>query len=377
MKRYKVGFLTSFDPLDKRKLSGVTYHLLRAIQKNLGDVVVLGPMATRRLLSGILNRIGKKFKKPYSLDHSLYLAARYAGYFKKKIKHGDYDLIIAPRSSTEIALLKTHVPVLYYSDTTFASLYNYYPWFSNFMKISEWEGHTIERMAQKHAKWVVFTSEWAARSAVDHYKTNPKKVHVIPFGPNLDLIPERTQVLERKNNDCCRLLFLGVEWARKGGDIAFDALLELKKKGIRVTITVVGCTPPDSVNDVDLKVIPFINKNNFDEYLQFETILLQSHFLILPTRAECFGVVFCEASAYALPSITTDTGGIPDAVHNGKNGYRLPLSAGGNAYANLIAEIFTAYDSRYVPLSISSRDLYESLLNWDTVTDSLRKVIES
>ncbi len=377
MKRYRIGFLTSFDPRDKRKLSGSTYHLLRAVQRDLGDVEVLGPMKTRRILSGILNRIGKKFKRPYNLDHSLYMAFRYAGFFNKRLKNKKFDFIIAPRSSTEIALVRTNIPILYYSDTTFASLYNYYEWFSGFMALSEWEGNLVEKMAHKRSRWVVFTSQWAADSAINTYHTDPKKVFVVPFGPNLDEIPDRAEVLQIKQNDVCRLLFLGVEWERKGGDIAFETLKELKKNGLKASLTVCGCIPPVSVVDDDLHVIPFINKNNFDEYKQFETLLKSHHFLILPTRAECFGVVFCEASAFAIPSITTDTGGIGGAVYNGVNGFRMPFSARGEEYAAKIATVFNEYETNYIPLAISSRDLFESHLNWENVSDKLREIIES
>ena len=376
MKRYKIGFLTSFDPLDKRKLSGVTYHLLRAVQRNLGDVEVLGPMRTRRLLSGVLNRIGKKFKKPYNLDHSLYLASRYAGYFNKRLRGKTYDFILAPRSSTEIALLKTKIPVLYYSDTTFASLYNYYEWFSGFMPMSVWEGNKIEKMAQKRSTWAVFTSQWAADSAINVYKTPSEKVFVVPFGPNLDVVPDKSTLLMNKQTDICQLLFLGVEWERKGGNIAFDTLKHLKINGLKCNLTVVGCVPPADVIDEDLHVIPFINKNNVDEYIRFEQLLLQSHFLILPTRAECFGVVFCEASAFGVPSITTDTGGIAGAVKNNVNGYRLPLQATGCDYAELIGELFKNYEEKYLPLARSSRDYFDDSLSWDKVTLQLRQIVE-
>lgn len=376
MKRYKIGFLTSFDPLDKRKLSGVTYHLLRAVQSNLGDVELLGPMKTRRLLSGFISRLGKKFSRPYNVDHSLYMALRYAGFFNRRLKGKKFDLIIAPRSSTEIAFLKTDIPVLYYSDTTFYSLYNYYEWFSNFMPFSVWEGNRIERLAHKRSRWVVFTSQWAADSAINHYKTDPSKVHVIPFGPNLDEIPARDEVLCEKPSHVCKLLFLGVEWNRKGGDIAFDTLQQLKSMGLNATLTVCGCTPPEGISDENMTVIPYINKNNFDEYKVFIELLRSHHFLVLPTRAECFGVVFCEASAFAMPSITTDTGGIEGAVKNGVNGFRLPLTAGGNDYAQLIFTTFTNYEERYIPLSVSSRDHFENFLNWNYFTDKVRALLD-
>ena len=93
--------------------------------------------------------------------------------------------------------------------------------------------------------------------------------------------------------------------------------------------------------------------------------MLTQHFLILPTRAECFGVVFCEASAYGIPSMATDTGGIPNAVINGENGFRFPLDARGETYARKIVEIYQDYENKYLPLSRSSRKTFDELLNWD------------
>ncbi|MFZ4462215.1 MAG: glycosyltransferase family 4 protein [Bacteroidales bacterium] len=376
MRRYKIGFLTSSDPLDKRKLSGINYHILQAVQQNLGDTELLGPIKSRSILNGFLKRFGKKFNKSYNIDHSIFMAILYARIFNKRLKDKQFDLIIAPRSSTEIAFIKTKIPILYYSDTTFASLYNYYEWFSNFMSISVWEGNFIEKRALRKAHWVVFTSQWAADSAVNDYHTDPSKIHLIPFGANLNEVPSRELVLRQKPFDICKLLFLGVEWERKGGEIAFETFKILKNSGLKTTLTVCGCIPPRHIVDEDMEVIPYINKNNFDEYKKFEQILLQHHFLILPTRAECFGVVFCEASAYGLPSITTDTGGVGGVVVNGINGYRLPLNAQSKTYAEKIMSIWSDFNGKYTPLAVSTRDYFEQTLNWDVFTEKVRSIIE-
>lgn len=64
---------------------------------------------------------------------------------------------------------------------------------------------------------------------------------------------------------------------------------------------------------------------------------MQFFLLELPTLL--FWKLFCEASAYSLPIITYDTGGVGDYVINGKNGYRLPLEASGKDFANKIIDI--------------------------------------
>ena len=59
-------------------------------------------------------------------------------------------------------------------------------------------------------------------------------------------------------------------------------------------------------------------------------------FLILPTKAEAAGIVFSEASAYGLPSVTYATGGVTDYVRSGVNG--VCIDPGGTA-ADFAAEI--------------------------------------
>lgn len=373
---FRVAFLTSYDPGDESKLSGSSYYMLKALERKGCRVTKLGPARERRFLSGGIARLLQRFKPPYNFGHSHLMAALYARGFRKKLKNRVFDCIFAPRASTEIALLRTQTPIIYYSDTTFASLYNYYEWFSNFMRLSQWEGNRIEQAALNNSTYAVFSSEWAAHSAINDYSIDASKISVVPMGPNLRKTPGRKQALQPREKDKCKLLFIGVEWERKGGQIAYDAMMALKSMGINASLTIVGCTPPPSVLDNDLHVIPRLNKANPAEYQKFGDLLSSHHFFILPTRAECFGVVFCEASAFGLPSITTDTGGIPTAVRNGVNGYRLPLSATGNEYAERIASLINNYETQYVPLSISSRNIFENELNWDAFAEKMMSLFE-
>ena len=364
-KKIRIALLTSFDPRDENKLSGSVYHMLGAIERNGCDVTILGPVPARQFLAGKLAQRFRQFRRAYNFEHGFFMAHRYAKEFSKRLREQPVDCIFAPRSSTEIALLKTKIPVVYYSDTTFAALYNYYPWFSNFMPLSEWEGNKIEKAALHRSQFAVFSSQWAADSAIREYGIDADRVSIVPMGPNLRKIPARSSVLRPKDPGECKLLFIGVEWERKGGQIAYDTYRLLKSKGIQASLTICGCTPPPYVKDAGVKVIPYLDKAQGQDYARFEDLLRSHHFFILPTRAECFGVVFCEASAFGLPSLATDTGGIPTAVRNGVNGYRFPLEAGAEVYADRIASLFKNYDTQYVPLCTSARDLFENELNWD------------
>ncbi len=372
---YKVLFLSSFDPTDRKKLSGVSYSIHSTLIRDFETVSVLGPVQIRSLLKSFLGRVIRKLPIHYNMDHSHLMAWLYARAFKKLLPSDTWDIILAPRGSTEIAFLKTTIPIAYYTDTTFHSLYNYYEWFSGFSKLSVWEGNRIERKALENASACVFTSEWAAGSARDYYKIPENKIHLIPWGPNMETIPSREEVLAPKPVDHCRLLFLGVEWQRKGGEIAFQTFQILKNKGYHVKFTVCGCIPPSQFQDDDMEVIPFIDKNNPESKQRFHRLMLNHHFLVLPTRAECYGVVFVEASAYGMPIVTTDTGGIGAAVRNGINGIRFSLDAGAGQYADYIEHSFFKED-RFGALNRSARDFFEQELHWDNFSRKLCRIID-
>jgi len=90
----------------------------------------------------------------------------------------------------------------------------------------------------------------------------------------------------------------------------------------------------------------------------------------LPTRAECAGIAFCEASAYGLPIVSTDTGGVSTYVVNGASGVLLPPDATPAQYASVMAEILSSPDV-YARLSRGARREFETRLNWDAGVQTL------
>jgi glycosyltransferase involved in cell wall biosynthesis len=122
-------------------------------------------------------------------------------------------------------------------------------------------------------------------------------------------------------------------------------------------------------------VIPFLDKNKKEDFLQLHHIFLQTDLLLLPTRAECAGVVFSEASAYAIPSITTDTGGVTTYVKDGINGFALPMQAGADAYAKRIRQLITNQQDMK-NLKSSCRKYYDENLNWDLWGRQFQQIAE-
>ncbi|MEO8713269.1 MAG: glycosyltransferase [Parafilimonas sp.] len=74
-----------------------------------------------------------------------------------------------------------------------------------------------------------------------------------------------------------------------------------------------------------------------------------------------------------MPAITTETGGVPEIIKDGINGYCLPYSADGNTYAALIAELFIN-EEKYKELILTSRERFEEHLTWQKWSESFTKI---
>ena len=379
--RPRIAFLTSTDPRNRRSWSGLHYMLAQTLQEHVGEVSYLGPVSLRYWF-GLGDRLNKLVGwlsqgRRYHYSISVLTSKMYAAVFARKLKHGQYDLIFAPASYTEFAYLDTRLPIIYCCDSTITQLIDYYAGLSKLLLVSKRELAHIEQRAIDRADLLVYSSHWAADSAIHDFKAPANKVAVVPFGANFPVVPTRAEALHHPlQPGKCRLLFVGVEWARKGGAIAVATLVTLRALGVEAELTVCGCVPPAGVEHPDLTVIPFLDKNNPEQLSQLVALYRAADFFLLPTRAECAAIAFCEASSFGLPSFTTDTGGIADFVEDGINGYRLSLAAGGEEFAAAITKVL-ADPVRYQELRRTSRNLYEEKLNWDAWGVAVGKLLQA
>ena len=376
----KVAYYCLNDPLDKRSWSGVTYYLGQTLQRNVGEVDFLGPVEIPWLLDKTIRALQKLsrlfFKAEWIPKYSLLKNLYAMQVLKGKMKGRKYDFLMAPAAAPELAYLQTDTPIVYFGDATY-KIYSetYHKEFRNVSRFSKWEGEHLEKKALDKSSLAIFTSQWAADSAVEDYGVPVGKTEIILFGANMDLIPPRDIIYKKNENKTLTLLFLAVDWERKGGSIAFSTLKNLCDQGIDTKLFVCGCVPPAEYVHPQMEVIPFINKNDPEQYKLFVEILSSSHFLILPTRADCSLIVANESNSYGVPAITTIVGGVADVVVDGVNGYCLPLQAGGDDFAKLIRKIFTD-KVRYAELIESSRNRFEATLNWDKWAEQFKEALQ-
>lgn len=365
----KIAYISETSPENKHSWSGTVHYVYAALKKQGHTVYPLGPAEPKLVgfFCKIINQLSLLFlKKRFDYRHSVVYSKAFGKIFSDKLQKLNYDLVVVCGGTEYAAYLTTTKPVFIIVDRTIEGAINYHPILTNLLSFSEQQSIFTDKKAMLNSAKTFFASEWAALHAKVHYGLPDSKSSVLPFGANLDKVPAKEYVLEHKLTAPCKLLFIGTNWKNKGADIAINTLHKLLASGVDAYLTLVGSTPETAIVNDRITVIPFVNKNNPEGLAEMEHLYLTHQFFILPTRFEAYGIVFCEASAYGVISIATNTGGIPGVVKEGINGYLISAQeTDGDAYAKKIKEIFDDKD-KLKRLSISARDFYEQHLNWES-----------
>lgn len=377
----KLAYVTPYDAHDINKWSGLGYYIAQALHHEFVSLDYVGPL-TDRLASKMI----RKYKRHYhALSHKTYLRdpepfilKDYARQVARKVSRLDCDVIFSPTCSP-IAYLESDRPIAFWADATFAGVLDFYPHYTNLCQETIKHGHLMETLALKRSALAIYASDWAAKTAIKHYGADPAKVKVVPMGANLESnkTPEEIKAsIQARSSTVCKLLLLGVDWYRKGGDVAFKVAKALNEAGLPTELTVVGCEPIlDEPLPAFVKPLGFISKATTAGKERISQLIAESHFLIVPSQAECYGIVFCEANALGVPCLTTNVGGIPTIIKDDINGRLFNLTADISEYCDYITNLFSSY-SEYEELALSAFNEYKTRLNWTVAGKTVKQLLE-
>ncbi len=152
------------------------------------------------------------------------------------------------------------------------------------------------------ARCVVSVSRWASEAVEREYGVAPDRSRVFYPGVDLDLWRPGT----KEDAGPVRLLFVGGEFIRKGGDML---LRWMREGGHRhCTLDIVTRDPQESVGGVTFHHGLQANDERLLELYRAADLF------VLPTRADAASLVAVEAMASGTPVLTTRVGGIPEWV---------------------------------------------------------------
>ncbi len=379
----KVAYVTTYDSRDVHHWSGLGYYIARALERQDIALHRVGPLSLSPLQRPMLKAksflYNRLLKRRFFRDHDFGAAKEYGQRARSAIQSArDVDVVFSP-GTIPLACLETEKPVAFWSDATFAAIQDFYPEYSHLSANTFRDGHRIEQAALTRASAAIFSSDWAARSAIEAYGASADRVHVVPFGANIENAPNSEEVralIAQRPRTKCNLLFMGVDWARKGGATALAVARMLNSAGLSAQLTIVGADPFDAASPVPpfVRCAGFVSKRTQAGCDEIEHYLRESHFLLVPSHNECYGLVFCEANAYGVPSLARAVGGVPTIVRDGVNGYLFKPEENGENIAATILDHFRHYD-RYVQLALSSHNEFVTRLNWQVAGRTVRRIL--
>lgn len=320
----KIAFLSSLNPEHPQSWSGTLRHMLLALRVHNEVTWVGGALVREKQQMHRLSQEDMPFIPELYVD---YWAAALEIYFE--VHH--FDVIFA-RDYYLIAQLRTHIPIVYVGDTTLHLMQDYLHLPSSYAILAD----QVEHAAIHRAAHLIYSSQWAAQDAQHHYKSSADKISIVPFGANLPLADLSTKL--PAYGDCCHLLFVGKQWKNKGGDMVLSTFRVLQQRGFPCRLTIIGCSP--QVNMPNVEVLGLLDKSQPEERALLVQKYREAHLFFMPSRFDCFGIVYAEASACGLPSIASAVGGVGEVVRNGVNGFCLPADAQPEDYADKIMAVF-------------------------------------
>lgn len=375
----KIAYVSTFDARLTNSWSGLGYYIAKSLERQGATIEYIGPLAEKHALyyKGKQYFYREILKKRHIRQAEPAILRYNAEQISGQLQDINPDIVLGIWSYP-IAYLTCRQPLAFIADATFPVIKDFYHDYSNLSRQTIRNSLAMEQSALNRCAAALYSSEWAAQSAIRDYHARPEKVHVVPYGANIEdtRSEEDIERLLLQRISPLKLLFAGVDWYRKGGDVALEVTRILNERGIATELHIVGCIPPVEKLPNYVIVHGFLKKSQPDDVRKLQALFEQSHFLILPSKADCTPVVFSEANSFGMPCISTDVGGIRSVIRNTINGHTFGVSEPAERYAEYIASVFMDKQA-YVQLARSSFAEYRQRLNWNVVGRQMMDIFRS
>jgi len=172
---------------------------------------------------------------------------------------------------------------------------------------------SLETALYHRARANLVMSRFVRDSLIDDYGCAPEQVDVIGAAPNL---PPPSAPLDNAGYSNRTVLFVGIDWERKGGPLLIEAFRKVREKLPDARLIIAGASPDIQIPNVEIAGrVPLP---------QISNLLLRASVLALPSWREPQGINAIEALTHGIPVVASDVGAFPEVVSDGVTGRIVP-----------------------------------------------------
>ena len=305
-------FVCKWNKIRKKTWSGTCFSLYKALQSHytLIDVNLRIPFLIRLLKK--LHIISRS--EPLQIEINLFRLLHFRLFPQNKLKNKIFQFadFVPDKKWTNTFIYQdlcmTYVNHLEQQNPLAFQL-------SGFKVASRSERKRRSYAEQKYytqCKGIFTMGHWLAQYLIENMGINPEKVHHVGGGININpaLIKEENQ---REGN---KILFIGRDFYRKGGDLVYDAFCYLHQRNPNIELHVAG----PSKNPIRQPINKYYFWGDIPSE-QLADLFNKCDIFCMPSHFEAYGLVFIEALTFGLPCIGRKEYEMPYFIEDGETGY--------------------------------------------------------
>lgn len=361
-------YIAEWEKNKKNSWSGTTYSLLEAIRKKTEiKEIQLQTASKKQRIIYILVSFLKYLRIEKSMVFNTYFQEKNNKVIKEQINHMDNESDVLQIG--DIAEIKNSY---IYQDLSISFLIHcrdndrdsfYYSGFEQFTREDLNRRNEIQKRRYEEAKFIFTMSKHLRDFLIHHDGFDETKVIHVGGGINLPALSENNLIKNRK-----RLLFVGRDFTRKGGELVVEAFKILKKtKFSDLELYIAGPEKIEAELDEGIFFLGNLSTEKLSYYFRLCDIFC------MPSKFEAYGLVFIEALSYGLPCIGVNKFEMVNFIKDGYNGY---LINDMNSYKELSDKIEMLLKNDAIFENVArEREYYREEYSWDKVAERIISVI--
>jgi starch synthase len=218
----------------------------------------------------------------------------------------------------------------------------------------------------------IFTfSEYLRQSFIRDYHVPAERVFQVGGAVNFAEIPSATSKKDYTTN---RILFIGTEFARKGGHQLLEAFAVVRRAIPTAELHIVG---PHALERVPPGVIfhGHLSKTDPAQSAKFEILFRTCTLFVMPSLYDPFGIAPLEAMLYQIPAIVTNDWALREYVTPGVNGDLIEKGNTEDLAAKII--LLLSDPARLAIMGRQAREIDLDRYTWPAVANRIATTLQS